>query len=53
MELAGDVEHLIPGHDPKIRRHYPSCRVEGVELIALHEKPRGMDATELGRLDDF
>lgn len=53
MALAGGVDRLIPGHDPKIRRYYPRCFVDGVELIALHEVPRPMDPAELCRVDDF
>jgi glyoxylase-like metal-dependent hydrolase (beta-lactamase superfamily II) len=53
LELAGGVDRLIPGHDPKIRRLYPACDVGGVELLALHEAPKPFDPAELARTDDF
>jgi len=54
MALAdGDVQRIIPGHDPKVRRFYPRFDVEGVELLALHETPTPHTAEELKRLDDF
>ncbi|WP_413776507.1 N-acyl homoserine lactonase family protein [Rhodopseudomonas sp. P2A-2r] len=37
--LTGSIAHLIPGHDPLIRKLYPSISVAGVELVALHAKP--------------
>ncbi|WP_231493249.1 N-acyl homoserine lactonase family protein [Paracoccus pantotrophus] len=53
MKVAGGMDRLVPGHDPKIRRYYPACIVNGVELIALHETPDPIDLAELGRFDDF
>lgn len=53
MAIAGGVDRLIPGHDPKIRSYYPGCRVDGVELIALHEPPSPMNPADLCRFDDF
>ncbi len=54
MGLAGgDVQRIIPGHDPKVRRLYPSHDFGGVELTALHEEPKPHDAEQLKRLDDF
>lgn len=53
LDLAGGVEHLIPGHDPKIRRHYPGVIVNGVTLHALHLPPEGMTEDVMKRTDDF
>lgn len=54
MSLAGGVpDRVIPGHDPKVRRLFPSLTVNGVELLALHEPPRPYDAADLARTDDF
>lgn len=54
MELTGgDVQRIIPGHDPKVRRFYPKHEVGGIELLALHEQPIPHTAAELKRLDDF
>jgi hypothetical protein len=53
MEIAGDIDHLIPGHDPKVRRLYPAIMVNGIELFALHEAPVPTDPSELARLDDY
>jgi glyoxylase-like metal-dependent hydrolase (beta-lactamase superfamily II) len=43
FELVGDLEHIIPGHDPKVREYYPAREINGVELTALHEIPREHD----------
>ena len=51
--LAGDVAHLIPGHDPKVARIYPSRVVNGVELWALHEPPAAVDAAALADTSDY
>ena len=53
MELAGGVDRIIPGHDPKVRRLYPTYEVNGIALTALHEQPRHHLDEELARLDDF
>lgn len=53
LKLAGGVDRLIPGHDPKLRRLYPTHDVNGIELLALHEEPQSIDAAELRRTDDF
>ena len=50
---GGEVERIIPGHDPKVRMLYPSQMVAGVELHALHEKPKHHDIEALNRVDDF
>jgi glyoxylase-like metal-dependent hydrolase (beta-lactamase superfamily II) len=52
-ELGGEVARIVPGHDPKIRRLYPSRVVNGIELTLLHEPPKGADEASLSRLDDF
>jgi glyoxylase-like metal-dependent hydrolase (beta-lactamase superfamily II) len=51
--LAGAVERIIPGHDPKVRALYPSYQVGGIELSALHEEPRPHDIEQLACLDNF
>lgn len=53
LDLAGGIDRLIPGHDPKVRRLYPAVEVNGVELLALHEVPNPISAEELARTDDF
>ncbi len=50
---GGEVERIIPGHDPKTRRLYPSHRFGGIEVQALHETPARHDVEALLRLDDF
>jgi glyoxylase-like metal-dependent hydrolase (beta-lactamase superfamily II) len=50
---GGDVQRIIPGHDPKVRRLYPSHTFAGVELTALHEQPRPHTIDDLKRVDDF
>lgn len=51
MEIAGDVDHIIPGHDPKVRQIYPDRSFGGVVLTALHEPPRPVTLESLERLD--
>lgn len=51
MELAGSVERVVPGHDPRVRALYPNHDFGGVELAALHEEPRPHDIAELMRFD--
>jgi glyoxylase-like metal-dependent hydrolase (beta-lactamase superfamily II) len=53
LALAGSVDRLVPGHDPKIRRLYPAVCVNGVELLALHAQPNPVPAEELARTDDI
>jgi glyoxylase-like metal-dependent hydrolase (beta-lactamase superfamily II) len=53
VALAGSVDRLIPGHDPKVRALYPSITCNGIGLSALHETPIPHDAEQLKRLDDF
>jgi len=50
LEIAGDLEHLIPGHDPLVRQLYPvhDHKVSS-EIHALHAVPR--DLGLLGRLE--
>ena len=52
MELAGSVEHIVPGHDPKVRALYPNHDFGGVELTALHEDPKPHDIAALERFDE-
>ena len=53
MALAGAVDRIIPGHDPKVRALYPSLVCNGIRLSALHAQPRPHDADGMARLDDF
>lgn len=54
MELTGgDVQRIIPGHDPKVRRLYPNHTYGGIEVTALHEQPRPHTVEEMRRVDDF
>lgn len=41
LALSGDLEHLIPGHDPLVHDLYPppSQKLAGI-VSALHEEPR-------------
>lgn len=39
MRIAGEVDRVIPGHDPLVREYYPACEANGIELHALHEAP--------------
>lgn len=43
MALAASVDHLIPGHDPKVRELYPSYDFGGIKVSALHERPAPHD----------
>lgn len=40
LDLAGSTDHIVPGHDPLVRDLYPVVACPGVEVRALHEKPR-------------
>jgi glyoxylase-like metal-dependent hydrolase (beta-lactamase superfamily II) len=41
LAIAGDLAHLVPGHDPLVRELYPSPSVELAGIVsALHEEPR-------------
>ena len=54
MELTGgEVERIIPGHDPKVRQLYPSRSYGGIELQVLHETPAPHDVEALKSLDGF
>jgi glyoxylase-like metal-dependent hydrolase (beta-lactamase superfamily II) len=53
LKLAGGINRLVPGHDPKVRRLYPVYEVKGIELLALHEEPNPISAAELARTDNF
>lgn len=39
LALAGSIERVIPGHDPKVRAFYPSHAICGFEVVSLHEEP--------------
>jgi glyoxylase-like metal-dependent hydrolase (beta-lactamase superfamily II) len=53
LKLAGGINRLVPGHDPKVRGLYPVHEVNGIELLALHEEPNPISAAELARTDNF
>jgi glyoxylase-like metal-dependent hydrolase (beta-lactamase superfamily II) len=54
LRLAGgDIQRIIPGHDPKTRRFYPKLMFAGLELLALHEAPTLHTIEMLKRVDDF
>ena len=44
-ELADTADHVVPGHDPRVRRTYPRHGVEGVEAYCLHVPPRDEGAS--------
>lgn len=48
-ELADGEDHVVPGHDPEVRRRYPRGGAEGVEAYALHLPPGG-NSNDGGRL---
>ena len=51
--VGGDVQRVIPGHDPKVRRLYPNHMIAGLELTALHEAPKPHTIEHMMRVDDF
>ncbi len=53
MELADSYQHIIPGHDPKVRTLYPSREYGGLELTALHEVPKPHAMADLAHLERF
>lgn len=41
MAIAGDLEHIVPGHDPLVRELYPAPSEELAGVVsAVHRKPR-------------
>lgn len=38
-ELAESPQHIIPGHDPEVRRLYPALDLSEVDISLLHEIP--------------
>ena len=50
LRIAGNIQHLVPGHDPLVRTFYPTVTVGGQELVLLHEKPKPHDETMLSEL---
>jgi glyoxylase-like metal-dependent hydrolase (beta-lactamase superfamily II) len=53
MAIAGTPDRFIPGHDPKVRRLYPSVNVNGIDLALLHRPPVSCDMADLLRTDNF
>lgn len=52
QDLAGAVERIVPGHDPKVRELYPNYDFGGVQLTALHEEPKLHDIVALTRFPE-
>lgn len=50
LELAGSIEHIVPGHDPRVRELYPARAYDGIELTALHEQPKPHDIAAFAQL---
>ena len=50
-KIAGSIDRIIPGHDPKVRALYPKYDVNGVEVIALHEPPKAHTAEDLVKVE--
>jgi glyoxylase-like metal-dependent hydrolase (beta-lactamase superfamily II) len=50
-QLAGSVERIIPGHDPRVRALYPNQSFGGVSLTALHAEPAPHDVARLMELN--
>jgi glyoxylase-like metal-dependent hydrolase (beta-lactamase superfamily II) len=50
--LAGSIDRLIPGHDPRVRDLYPSVTYAGIELTVLHVPPRAHDIEMLRSVND-
>jgi glyoxylase-like metal-dependent hydrolase (beta-lactamase superfamily II) len=40
VAIAGTLDRLVPGHDPIVTQIYPRVPHDGVEVWALHEKPK-------------
>ena len=53
MRLAGSVDRIVPGHDPKVRALYPRHVFAGLELTALHEQPKVHGVDALASTDNF
>lgn len=54
MDMAGgDIQRIIPGHDPKVKRLYPNHTFGGMTVVALHEQPKPHTVADMQRLDDF
>lgn len=50
-QLAGSVDRIVPGHDPRVRALYPNHEIGGISLTALHEDPKPHDIAALTALD--
>jgi len=37
--LAQTPDHIVPGHDPEVRRRYPFWKDAGLDIVSLHEVP--------------
>ena len=38
--LAHSPDHIIPGHDPEVRRRYPFWGEESLDIVSLHQPPQ-------------
>ena len=47
VALVAGVDHIIPGHDPRVREIYPMIDVGGVRLAELHKPPLPHDPAHL------
>ena len=47
MRLVPGIDHIIPGHDPKVRDLYPATHVGGIDLTILHVAPKPHDLAGL------
>ncbi|MDT4792819.1 Metallo-beta-lactamase superfamily protein [compost metagenome] len=46
--LADSADHLIPGHDPVVRRRFPAYESESADIVCLHLPPiTALDKSEL------
>ncbi|WP_051246409.1 N-acyl homoserine lactonase family protein [Metapseudomonas resinovorans] len=41
LSLADSPAHLIPGHDPLVRKRYPFHGAPEADVVALHQPPNG------------
>lgn len=39
QQLASSPDHIIPGHDPKVRALYPNIHKDDDRIVALHSAP--------------
>jgi glyoxylase-like metal-dependent hydrolase (beta-lactamase superfamily II) len=49
LRLCESPDHLVPGHDPLVRRRYPKLGDPAHEIVALHEPPIEESALDGGQ----